>query len=169
MTKAAIGRRALRIGKWLLIAILLLIILAAVWFGWVLHATKPQLEGQVEAAGLSAPVSIARDAGGVPVITGATRKDVAFALGYLHGQERFFQMDTLRRLAAGELADLFGGAALDTDKRIRLHRFRARDRKRCSRILLSVSSAAPPNRSASSPAASRRNVSIWKNRSWPWR
>ena len=58
--KAAIGRRALRIGKWLLIAILLLIILAAVWFGWVLHATKPQLEGQVEAAGLSAPVSIAR-------------------------------------------------------------------------------------------------------------
>ena len=126
--KAAIGRRALRIGKWLLIAILLLIILAAVWFAWVLHATKPQLEGQVEAAGLSAPVSIARDAGGVPVITGATRKDVAFALGYLHGQERFFQMDTLRRLAAGELADLFGGAALDTDKRIRLHRFRSRAR-----------------------------------------
>lgn len=128
MTKAAIGRRALRIGKWLLIAILLLIILAAAWFAWVLHATKPQLDGQVEAAGLTAPVTVARDAEGVPVITGATRKDVAFALGYLHGQERFFQMDTLRRLAAGELADLFGGAALDTDKKIRLHRFRARAR-----------------------------------------
>jgi penicillin amidase len=128
MARVSVAWRALRIGKWLLIALLVLILLSAAYFAWVLHATKPQLEGRVEAPELSAPVTVARDAQGVPVITGASRNDVAFALGYLHGQERFFQMDTLRRLAAGELAALFGGAAADTDRRMRVHRFRARAR-----------------------------------------
>jgi penicillin G amidase len=128
MAKAGAARRALRIGKWLLIALLALILPAAAYFAWVLHATKPQLEGRVDAPELSAPVTIARDAEGVPVITGAARGDLAFALGYLHGQERFFQMDTLRRLASGELGALFGSSAAGTDKRMRVHRFRARAR-----------------------------------------
>jgi penicillin amidase len=118
----------LRIGKWLFVALVALILLALAWLGWVLHASKPQLEGRISAPGLTAPVTVARDAGGVPVITGAKRADLAYALGYLHGQERFFQMDTLRRLAAGELSALVGGSALDTDQRIRVHRFRARAR-----------------------------------------
>ena len=128
MAKVSALRRIARIGKWLLFAVVALIVLALAYLAWVLHASKPQLEGTVTAAELSATVTVARDAQGVPVITGATRRDVGFALGYLHGQERFFQMDTLRRLAAGELAALVGGAALDPDKRIRVHRFRARAR-----------------------------------------
>lgn len=126
MARVGAGRRGLRIGKWLLIALLVLVLLVAAYFRWTLYVTRPQLEGRVEAAQLSAPVTVARDAQGVPVITGASRNDVAFALGFLHGQERFFQMDTLRRLAAGELGALFGASATDTDKRIRVHRFRAR-------------------------------------------
>ncbi|MEO1203812.1 MAG: penicillin acylase family protein, partial [Pseudomonadota bacterium] len=70
--------------------------------------------------------TIARDANGVPVITAASRADLAFATGYAHGQDRFFQMDLIRRQAAGELSAVFGANALGVDKRNRLHRFRAR-------------------------------------------
>ena len=62
---------------------------------------------------------------GVPTIRGATRDDVARALGYLHAQDRFFQMDLLRRRAAGELAELFGESAVPLDRDARVHGFRA--------------------------------------------
>jgi penicillin amidase len=62
----------------------------------------------------------------VPVISGGSRGDVAYATGFVHAQERFFQMDLLRRVAAGELSELFGERALPLDKSHRLHRFRAR-------------------------------------------
>ena len=61
-------------------------------------------------AGLGAPVRIERDALGVPVVRGGSRLDVARATGFLHAQDRFFQMDLLRRSAAGELAALVGAA-----------------------------------------------------------
>src|SRR5204863_776587 len=65
-----------------------------------------------------------RDALGVPTITGATREDVARALGFLHAQDRFFQMDLQRRQPAGELSGLVGPRALEVDQEMRLHRFR---------------------------------------------
>ena len=52
--------------------------------------------------GLEHPVTVARDSRGVPTITARSRADLARALGFLHAQERFFQMDLLRRHAAGE-------------------------------------------------------------------
>jgi penicillin amidase len=128
MARISAARRALRIGKWLLILIVALLLVAAAALAWVLHASKPQLEGEIAAAELTAPVTIARDSEGVPVITGAARADVAYALGFVPRQERFFQMDTLRRLAAGELAALIGGAGAETDRKMRVHRFRARAR-----------------------------------------
>ena len=107
------------------LSLLLLIVLAAAGYAWwQIRGSLPQLDGEQRLAGLSAPVKIARDARGVPVITGATRADVARALGFLHAQERFFQMDLLRRSGAGELSELFGAAALDYDKAHRLHGFR---------------------------------------------
>jgi Penicillin amidase len=63
----------------------------------------------------------------VPTISGANRADLARALGFLHGQERFFQMDGQRRTAAGELSDLAGPIALSLDRRNRVHRFRSRE------------------------------------------
>ena len=104
---------------------LLLIALAlSAWFYVKLRASLPQLDGQAVIAGLEARVTVERDALGVPTIHGASRRDVARALGFLHAQDRFFQMDCARRHAAGELAELFGKTALPHDKKVRIHSFR---------------------------------------------
>jgi penicillin amidase len=126
MAGQSIGRR---VGVWLLWLLGLLLVLAALaaallW--WRMERSVPQLEGEVALAGLSAPVSVTRDALGTPTVTGATRADVARALGYLHAQDRYFRMDMQRRLAAGELSALSGEATVEFDRRIRPHRFRAR-------------------------------------------
>ena len=68
---------------------------------------------------------ITRDSRGVPTIEATDRADLAYATGFVHAQDRYFQMDLSRRLAAGELAELFGGAALEQDRRARLFRFRS--------------------------------------------
>ena len=82
------------------------------------------MEGERAVAGLGAPVRIERDALGVPVVRGGSRLDVARATGFLHAQERFFQMDLLRRSAAGELAALIGRPALEMDREARVLRLR---------------------------------------------
>src|SRR5882757_75692 len=89
-----------------------------------MRASLPQLEGSFVVGGLAAPVTVERDALGVPTIRGANRADVSRALGWLHAQDRFFQMDLLRRRGAGELSELFGAVAVDLDKSARLHGFR---------------------------------------------
>jgi penicillin amidase len=89
-----------------------------------LRASLPQLAGERAVAGLGAPVRIERDALGVPVVRGGSRLDVARATGFLHAQERFFQMDLLRRSAAGELAALVGRPALEMDREARSLRLR---------------------------------------------
>ncbi len=91
-----------------------------------LRRSMPRLDGELSLADLRAPVRIERDALGVPTLTVANRLDASFALGYLHAQDRFFQMDLLRRSAAGELAALVGRPALALDRSVRVHRFRAR-------------------------------------------
>jgi penicillin G amidase len=98
--------------------------------GWLtLRASLPELDGGIAVTGLAAAATIERDDAGIPTITAANRQDLAFATGFAHGQDRFFQMDLLRRQAAGELAELFGRALLDSDRRFRFHRFRSRARQ----------------------------------------
>jgi len=99
---------------------------AAGFVGWRLRASLPALDGERALPGLSAPVTVERDELGVPTLGGTNRLDLVRATGFLHAQDRFFQMDLLRRAAAGELAALFGPAALDRDRTARVHRFRAR-------------------------------------------
>jgi penicillin amidase len=72
---------------------------------------------------------IERDAAGVPTIRGESRIDVARALGFVHGEERFFQVDLLRRRAAGERAELLGASAIEVDRYHRAHRMRERARR----------------------------------------
>lgn len=108
----------------LLSVLLLLALLATGWLWWRMRASLPVLDGTLTLAGLSAPVKVERDALGVPTITGATRADVVRTTGFLHAQDRFFQMDLLRRSGAGELAELFGPAAVPADRAHRLHGFR---------------------------------------------
>lgn len=108
----------------------MLLIVVAIVVGYIgLSASKPQLNGTVNIPGLKSEVSVSRDANGIPTIVAKSRSDLARALGYLHGQERFFQMDLLRRNSAGELSELFGESALKHDKKIRLHQFRMRASK----------------------------------------
>ncbi|MEI6463831.1 MAG: penicillin acylase family protein, partial [Verrucomicrobiota bacterium] len=104
--------------------ILLIAALAAGWYYGRLRASLPQLDGAARVAGLGAAVTVERDAQGVPTIRGASRTDVARGLGWLHSQDRFFQMDLMRRVAAGELAEVFGPRALPRDRAARRHGFR---------------------------------------------
>ena len=114
--------------RWLRWTLLVIAVLAGLAFGlgwWALRQSLPQLEGEVSAPTLSAAATIERDARGVPVIVAASRTDLAYATGYAHGQDRFFQMDLSRRLPAGELSELFGAVALKADRRSRRFGFRS--------------------------------------------
>src|SRR4051794_22452109 len=82
--------------------------LAAVWV-WLCYAgSLPRTGGTLAVEGLSAPVTIERDGLGIPTLRADNRRDLAYACGFVHGQDRFFQMDLLRRHPAGELAALLG-------------------------------------------------------------
>jgi penicillin amidase len=105
---------------------LLLVVLAVVagaW--WLLAGSRAQLDGRRQVPGVQHAVTISRDALGTATFTGQSRDDISYALGYVHAQERFFPMDLMRRVAAGELSELVGAAALDTDIKHRRHRLRA--------------------------------------------
>ena len=115
--------------KWLKrIAILLLltIVVGAGTVWWLLRGSLPTLDGELPLAGLSATVSVQRDANGTVTIDAANETDAMRALGYVHAQERYFEMDLMRRVAAGELSELFGAIAIERDKQQRMHRIRAR-------------------------------------------
>jgi penicillin amidase len=116
------GRWAVRI----VVAGLALALLGGIAAWAVLRQSLPAHDGTLALGGLSAPASVARDALGVATIEAATRADAMRALGFVHAQERYFEMDLARRAAAGELAELFGSAALELDRGRRIHRFRAR-------------------------------------------
>ena len=96
------------------------------WLG--IRASLPDIDGNRAVRGIHAPVTIERDNEGIPTITAASRVDLAFATGFAHAQDRFFQMDLIRRRAAGELSALIGPATLDSDQAFRFHRFRPRAR-----------------------------------------
>lgn len=117
MTRAG---RALR-GLLAMVVLAVLVSGGAAWY--MLWQSRATLDGTVGAA-VSAPVTLTRDALGTVTVEGKNRRDVAWGLGFVHAQERFFQMDLQRRIAAGELAELVGAAAIDTDLDHRRHRLR---------------------------------------------
>ena len=119
-------RKILRISAKILVAALILVV-AVVVAGWcAVRASLPKLDGDIKLGSLSAPVALTRDADGTVAITAQNAFDAMRALGYVHAQERFFEMDLARRAAAGELSALFGAATLSIDKEKRQHRMRAR-------------------------------------------
>ncbi len=94
------------------------------WLRGRIAASLPPLDGELAVEGLRDTVLVERDGLGVPTITASDRVDLARATGFVHAQERYFQMDLMRRRAAGELSALFGPAALEADRSTRVHRFR---------------------------------------------
>ncbi len=115
--------------KWLVIGLSILIILflgAFFYFYSSLSASLPEIDGVRQSNALSAQGTIERDKLGTAIIHASSRLDMAYLIGFAHAQDRFFQMDTLRRSSAGELSELVGDATLALDKRARFHQFRAR-------------------------------------------
>ena len=86
----------------------------------IARSSLPELDGTLAVAGLSAPVSVTRDSHGVPAIEAATLDDLFFAQGYITAQDRLFQMDLMRRAAAGELSEIVGEVALQHDRQQRI-------------------------------------------------
>jgi penicillin amidase len=113
-----------RIARWSFATVALLVVVLAIALWLALRASLPKIDGELQLAALERPATIERDRQGTPTIKAHSRSDLAFATGYVHAQDRFFQMDLLRRAAAGELAALLGPAMVDTDKRLRVHGFR---------------------------------------------
>lgn len=102
-----------------LMVVLALLVLAAGSLGWWLTRALPVRAGDLPLAGLHAPVQVRYDERGVPHIQANSELDMYRALGFIHAQDRLFQMEMLRRLARGELAEILGPALLDTDRLFR--------------------------------------------------
>lgn len=118
----------------LLVAIAVVGVVALGWTYAKLRQSLPALDGERALVGLAAPVEVRRDAEGVPEVVGQSFADVMRVLGFVHAQERFFQMDMQRRLAAGELSALVGEVTLGIDRENRRHRFRARAERVLERL-----------------------------------
>jgi penicillin amidase len=99
-----------------LLALVLLAVAVAALYAW--RAT-PQHDGELRVAGLRGTLRIERDAHDVPTIRGASVEDVAFGLGFVHAQDRLWQLETHRRIGSARLAEAFGASALDSDRFLR--------------------------------------------------
>ncbi|MFT4032690.1 MAG: penicillin acylase family protein [Siphonobacter sp.] len=110
--------------KWILLSILLLLIIAGVW-GWLYFRSKaPNLNTELKLAGLKASVEVYYDEYGIPHIYASNEDDLFYAFGYVHAQDRLFQMEMIRRLADGRLSEVFGAKALPSDQFFRTLSFR---------------------------------------------
>lgn len=116
--------------RYLVVAVLVVLMALAgyaglvVWMHRTMQATLPVVDGALRLSGLSAPVTVRRDAHGVPHIAAASMDDLLIAQGYVTAQERMWQMDMLRRNAAGELAEILGASALEHDRMQRVLQMR---------------------------------------------
>src|SRR5256885_3757616 len=89
------------------------------WSSDVCSSDLPQYDGELTIGGLSAPVTVYRDAHAIPQLYARTADDLFTAQGYVHAQERFWEMDFRRHLTSGRLAELFGAGQVDTDRYLR--------------------------------------------------
>ena len=116
LQKIPLTSRTLRRSLWgVLAATLALAIAATAWAYWRARACLPQLEGTLHISGLAGRVEVLRDGHGIPHIRAQSPEDLLFAQGYVTAQDRLWQMDLSRRLARGELAEIFGERALQLD------------------------------------------------------
>lgn len=114
-----------RLLGWSLAMMVTLVVAVIAWLSFASRGSLPLLEGHLAGQPVTRPVALERDALGTLTVAGAKRTDVAFGLGFAHAQDRFFQMDLMRRAAAGELSALLGRGTLNVDRQNRLHRFRS--------------------------------------------
>jgi penicillin amidase len=103
----------------LVVIVLIAILYIAFWWPGASQASFPQIDGQIDLPALDAPVDVYRDPQGIPHIFASTEHDLFFAQGFVHAQDRFWQMDMNRHASAGRLSELLGSAGLETDRFLR--------------------------------------------------
>lgn len=118
-------RRLRKVLAWIGVVVAALLLVAAVLVTWVVRRAWPQVSGRIAVSGLHAPVEVLRVEAGVPHLYARDAHDLFFAQGYVHAQDRLWQMELDRRTGAGELSALFGAAALDLDRTMRVFEIRA--------------------------------------------
>ena len=111
---------------WGALALLGLAIVATVGIFLWLRGSLPEIDGERTLAGLAEPVEVIRDEHGVPHIVAGSEEDALFALGFVHAQDRLWQMEMNRRLGAGRLSEVLGSPALETDRLLRVLGLRRR-------------------------------------------
>jgi penicillin amidase len=119
------GKRLLLASGILLLLVVLGLFLLSINLRRDLHTSLPQLDGTLPVAGLTTPVTVTRNAQGVPSIHASSLDDLIFAQGYITASDRLFQMDALRRHGAGELAEILGPSLLQHDRLQRYLQLRA--------------------------------------------
>jgi penicillin G amidase len=119
----------LRIFLWLVFIVILLAAAAVAYAYLIARSALPQLDGSLPVKGLSASVKVTRDSHGVPAIEAASLEDLFFAQGYVTAQDRLWQMDIMRRFAAGELSEILGEDTLKIDREQRILGLRAAAKK----------------------------------------
>lgn len=108
-----------RVGAWVAVGLVLVLVAGLVTGVVLVRRPLPQTSGELELAGLDAEVTVVRDGHGIPQLYGDSVEDLMSAQGFVHAQERFYEMDVRRHLTAGRLAELFGEDAVETDAFIR--------------------------------------------------
>jgi len=106
----------------LLVLLVIVLVVGLIGFGYGFLAVRrpwPKTDGTVQADGLQAEVTVVRDSWGVPHIYASSPHDLFFAQGYVHAQDRFWQMEFWRRIGSGRLAEVLGESGLDSDRFIR--------------------------------------------------
>jgi penicillin amidase len=114
--------RGVRIGRiaFLVVAGIVVIAVAAAFFvTWTIQRSFPQTSGSIELDGLQAEVTVQRDDRGIPTITADSTDDLFYAEGFVHAQDRFFEMDFRRHVTAGRVAEMFGESQAGTDAFLR--------------------------------------------------
>ncbi|HCU76907.1 MAG TPA: penicillin acylase family protein, partial [Microbacterium sp.] len=114
-----LGRRIGLIAYSVFVGVVVLALIAAGVGVWFVNRSFPQTEGTIALDGLSGAVTVQRSELGIPTITASSTDDLFFAQGYVHAQDRFWEMDFRRHVTSGRLAELFGESQLGTDAFLR--------------------------------------------------
>lgn len=108
-----------RFFKWVVITVVALVAVIGAAAFWRVHRALPKYDGTVQFSDLKSEATIRRDSFGVPHIAAMSKEDLSMAQGYAMAQDRLWQMDLLRRAAAGRLSEIIGPATLETDRTFR--------------------------------------------------
>jgi penicillin amidase len=117
--RPSIAGRIGRIAFMVLASVVVLATAAAFFLAWTIQRSFPQTSGELTVQGLRESVTVQRDALGVPTVTASSTDDLFFAQGFVHAQDRFFEMDFRRHVTSGRVAEMFGSSQVATDKFLR--------------------------------------------------